>query len=86
MIKIVATFYSLSTAPAWVKTIGHALPFSDLVDGVHAAFAGNAAGVVFPSLILLGFTVLSLALAVATFRWDPNTPILRRVAIRNNHS
>jgi ABC-2 type transport system permease protein len=74
-----ATFYSLSIAPAWVKTIGHALPFSYLIDGEHAALAGNVAGVVFPSLILLGFTVLALILAVATFRWDPNAPLVRGV-------
>jgi ABC-2 type transport system permease protein len=73
-----ATFYSLSNAPVWVKTIGHAFPFSYLIDGEHAAFAGNAAGVVFPSLILLGFTVLAVLLAFATFRWDPNARVMRR--------
>ncbi|HEY6407475.1 MAG TPA: ABC transporter permease [Ktedonobacteraceae bacterium] len=79
MIFSSATFYSLSAAPAWVSTIGHAFPFSYLIDGEHAALARNAPGIVFPSLILLAFTVLSLLLAVATFRWDPNTPIIRRV-------
>ena len=78
MIFTSATFYSLSIAPAWVKTIGHALPFSYLIDGEHAALAGNVAGVVFPLVILLGFTVLALALAVTTFRWDPNAPFIRR--------
>ena len=78
MIFSSATFYSLSAAPAWIKTIGYAFPFSYLIDGEHAAFAANAAGAFFPSLILLAFTALSLVLAVATFRWDPNTPIIRR--------
>jgi len=77
MIFSSATFYSLSNAPAWVKTIGHALPFSYLIDGEHAAFAGNTAGVVFPTLILFGFTVLALLLAVVTFRWDTNAPLMR---------
>jgi ABC-2 type transport system permease protein len=79
MIFSSATFYSLSNAPAWVKAIGHVFPFSYLLDGEHAAFAGNAAGIVFPSLILLGFTVLSMLLAFVTFRWDPNAPVMRRV-------
>ncbi len=79
MIFSSATFYSLSNAPAWVKAIGHVLPFSYLLDGEHAAFAGNAAGIVFPTLILLGFTVLSMLLAFVTFRWDPNAPVMRRV-------
>ena len=79
MIFSSATFYSLSNAPAWVKAIGHVFPFSYLLDGEHAAFAGNAAGIVFPSLILLGFTVLSMLLAFVTFRWDPNATVMRRV-------
>ncbi len=78
MIFTSATFYSLSAAPAWVKTIGHVLPFSYLIDGEHAALAGNLAGVVFPLVILLGFTALALVLAVITFRWDPNAPLRRR--------
>jgi ABC-2 type transport system permease protein len=61
MIFTSATFYSLSAAPAWIKTIGYAFPFSYLIDGEHAA------EVLFPSLILLAFTVLSLVLAVTTF-------------------
>jgi len=79
MIFSSATFYSLSNAPAWVKAIGHVFPFSYLLDGEHAAFAGNAAGIVFPTLILLGFTVLSMLLAFVTFRWDPNAPVMHRV-------
>ena len=79
MIFSSATFYSLSNAPSWVKTIGHALPFSYLIDAEHAAFVGNVAEVVFPLLILFGFTLLAMLLALATFRWDPNTPPLRRM-------
>jgi ABC-2 type transport system permease protein len=78
MIFTSATFYSLSIAPAWVETIGHALPFSYLIDAEHAALAGNVTGVVDQLVILLGFTVLTLALAVITFRWDPNEPLGRR--------
>jgi ABC-2 type transport system permease protein len=91
MIFTSATFYSLSIAPAWVKTIGHALPFSYLIDAEHAALASNVIGVVVPLVILLGFTVLALALAVITFRWDPNAPLRHRgwrlrVARAEHHS
>ena len=79
MIFTSATFYSLSNAPSWVATIGHALPFSYLIDAEHAAFAGNAGGVVFPLLILLGFTLIAMLLALVTFRWDPNAPPLRHM-------
>ena len=79
MIFSSATFYSLSNAPSWVRTIGHALPFSYLIDAEHAAFSGNVGGVVFPLLILFGFTLLAMLLAVATFRWDPNAPPMRGI-------
>jgi ABC-2 type transport system permease protein len=79
MIFTSATFYSLSNAPSWVTTIGHMLPFSYLIDAEHAAFAGNAGGVVFPLLILFGFTLIAMLLALVTFRWDPNAPPMRRL-------
>jgi ABC-2 type transport system permease protein len=79
MIFTSATFYSLSNAPSWVTTIGHVLPFSYLIDAEHAAFAGNVEGVVFPLLILSGFTLIAMLLALVTFRWDPNTPPMRRI-------
>ncbi len=46
MIFTSATFYSLSNAPSWVTTIGRLFPFSYVIDAEHAAFAGNAGGVV----------------------------------------
>ena len=79
MIFTSATFYGLSNAPSWVTTIGYALPFSYLIDAEHAAFAGNAGGVVFPLLILFGFTPIAMLLALVTFRWDPNAPPMRRM-------
>ena len=79
MIFTSATFYSLSNAPSWVTTIGHVLPFSYLIEAEHAAFAGNAGGVVFPLLILFGFTLIAMLLALVTFRWDPNAPPMRRM-------
>jgi ABC-2 type transport system permease protein len=79
MIFTSSTFYSLSNAPSWVSTIGHVLPFSYLIDAEHAAFAGNAGGVVFPLLILFGFTLIAMLLALVTFRWDPNAPPMRRI-------
>jgi ABC-2 type transport system permease protein len=79
MIFTSATFYSLSNAPSWVMTVGHLLPFSYLIDAEHAAFAGNVGGVVIPMLILSGFTILAMLLALVTFRWDSNTPPMRRI-------
>lgn len=72
------TFYSLSAAPAWVRTIGHAFPLSYLLDGEHAALSANLSSTVLPLLVLFGFTLLTLALAVLTFRWDPASSVVRR--------
>ena len=58
-------FYSLSAAPGWVKGVGRLFPLSYLVDGEKTA--------------LLGFTLLTLALAVVTFRWDPDASPMRRI-------
>jgi ABC-2 type transport system permease protein len=74
-----ATFYSLSNAPSWITTIGRLLPFNYLIDAEHSAFAGNAAGVVLPLLILFSFTLIAMLLALVTFRWDPNAPPMRRL-------
>ncbi len=65
-------FYSLSTAPNWVKVVSHVLPLSYVIDGEHAALAVNVFGIVSSILVLLGFTILALSLAVVTFRWDPD--------------
>ena len=54
-------------------------PLSYLIDGEKAALAVNASGAVPPTLILLGFTLLTLILAVLTFRWDPDASPVRRI-------
>ena len=71
------TFYSLGAAPAWVRTLSHLLPLSHLLDALRSALAGDVAGTLLPSLILFAFTALALALAVLTFRWDPDVPLIR---------
>ncbi len=73
------TFYSLNAAPEWVRTLSHLLPLSYLFDSVRAALAGDATGMVLPSLILFGFTILALILAVGTFRWDADLTLARRI-------
>jgi len=72
-------FYSLSAAPAWVRVVGRVFPLGYLVEGEKAALLVNASGVVFPTVILLGFALLALTLAVVTFRWDPDASPVRRI-------
>lgn len=72
-------FYSLNGAPVWVGIVGRILPLSYLIEGEHAALAGNLVGLALPLLALSGFTILALLLAVATFRWDRDASPVRRI-------
>jgi ABC-2 type transport system permease protein len=58
--------------PAWLQTISLGVPTRWAVDGLDAmTWRGmplDAAGL--PVLVLLGFTALFAALAVARFEWD----------------
>jgi ABC-2 type transport system permease protein len=78
MIFASEAFYSLTAAPAWVHTLSRVLPLSHVLDGVRAALVGSPSGIVTPLLFILGYTVLALACAVLTFRWDPDAAPLRR--------
>jgi ABC-2 type transport system permease protein len=77
MIFASEAFYSLSGAPDWLKALSHVLPFGYFVDAVRSALSGDAAGLVAPCAILLGYTALTLALAAVTFRWDPDGGVRR---------
>lgn len=77
MIFASEAFYRLDGAPAWVRLLDRALPFGHLIDGARAGLAGDAAGVLDPMLLLAIYTILTLAISVITFRWDPDAPPLR---------
>jgi hypothetical protein len=55
-----------------VHTLSRVFPLSHVLDAIRAALAGSASGVVIPLLFVLGYTLLALALAALTFRWDPD--------------
>jgi ABC-2 type transport system permease protein len=77
MIFASEAFYSLAAAPAWVQTLSRVFPLSHVLDAMRAALAGSAYSAVMPLLFVLAYTVLALALAVLTFRWDPDAAPLR---------
>lgn len=68
-------WYSLANAPHWVQVVSKCLPVGYLLKAAKAALAGDAVSMILPLLIVLGFTVLTAALAVVTFRWDPEVRI-----------
>lgn len=70
-------FYSLEHAPQWIAQVGRAQPFHYLVASLRAAVESPAA-LWQPLAVLSGFAILSVALAVWTFRWDPEQRLLGR--------
>jgi ABC-2 type transport system permease protein len=77
MIFVSESFYSLAAAPAWVRELSRAFPLTHVEDAVRAAMAGSPSAIVIPLLLVTGYTVLALALALLTFRWDADAAPLR---------
>lgn len=73
-------FYSLQHAPEWVQTLGMLQPFSYFVDAMSIAIRPNEsfADILMPIVILTGFSVLCLAMATFTFKWDSEPPASKR--------
>jgi len=64
-------FWSLEHAPQWVKIISRLHPFSYFVNLLSGGVRGSWQTASWISLAALaGFTVLCIAIAAATFRWD----------------
>ncbi len=65
-------FFPLSGAPAWLQTLSKVFPLRHLVDGMQAVMVrGQGPVSVLPQIgILLGFTVVVSAIALALFKWD----------------
>jgi len=70
-------FYSLNAAPQWVQVLSKCLPMSHYIAALKAGLAGDPGAMALPLLVLLGFTLVILAAAVLTFRWDPDSSLLR---------
>ncbi len=65
-------FIPLDFAPDWLKTVANFLPMGHLTKGMMDVMVrGQGAGAaLMPMAILLGFTVLFLAIAAKLFRWE----------------
>lgn len=73
-------FYSLQQAPEWIRIFGSLQPFHYFVKAMNlaSAQAASLSGFGLSLLILAGFTVICLGVAVVTFRWDNEAPARRR--------
>ena len=70
MLFLSSAFYSLDTAPTWIKTLSRLNPFSHFVSGLHSTIVFDLRGAAANLFILLAFGVLALIAAILTFRWD----------------
>jgi len=73
-------FYSLQNAPEWVHIFGKLQPFSYFVRAMSIAIHPGQSfiEILTPLAILTGFSVLCLAIAILTFRWDSERPASKR--------
>lgn len=70
MLFLSSAFYSLDSAPAWIKALTWLNPFSHFVNGLKNAIQSNLWNSAINIMILLGFSVIALIAAIYTFRWD----------------
>ncbi|WP_332644324.1 ABC transporter permease [Aeromicrobium sp.] len=66
------SFFPLDAAPSWIQSVGQALPLKHLNDGMMDVMVrGEGPGAaLIPIAILLGFTIVVIAIASRLFRWD----------------
>jgi ABC-2 type transport system permease protein len=70
VIFISGVFYSSDDLPEALKAIAEALPLKHLIDGLSEAIVGGGADVGTAALVVGGWTVAGLVLAVRYFRWE----------------
>jgi ABC-2 type transport system permease protein len=66
-------FFSIQTAPQWVKTVAHVFPLSHIVEAFRACFSPYTHGSGFAVHDLVSITawgIAALAVAVRHFRWE----------------
>jgi ABC-2 type transport system permease protein len=70
VIFISGVFYSANDLPEVLKVIAEALPLKHLIDGLSEAIVGGGGDAATAALVVAGWTVAGLVLAVRFFRWE----------------
>ncbi|MEA2399670.1 MAG: type transport system permease protein [Thermoleophilaceae bacterium] len=70
VIFISGVFYSSDNLPGVLKGIAEALPLKHLIDGLSEAIVGGGADTGTAALVVGGWTVAGLVLAIRYFRWE----------------
>jgi ABC-2 type transport system permease protein len=69
-IFISGVFYSSDDLPEALKAVAEALPLKHLIDGLSAGILGGGDSVGTSALVVAGWAVGALVLAVRYFRWE----------------
>ncbi len=75
LLFLTETFYSLESAPLWIRMLRDALPFNHFLNAIRAPLEGHPSAAIVPLLVVLGYGVLFLGLSTLTFRWDAAAPV-----------
>lgn len=71
MLFLCGVFFDIDAAPGWLAAIGKALPLYHLVEPTRSAWL-ESSDPVWPSLlVLVGWAVVSVAVALVRFSWQP---------------
>ena len=70
VIFISGVFYSADDLPEVLKVIAEALPLKHLIDGLSEAIVGGGGDAATAALVVAGWTVAGLVLAVRFCRWE----------------
>jgi ABC-2 type transport system permease protein len=82
VIIISGVFGSISE-PSWLATIAGYLPAQPLIHALTTVLGTTTGGLQLPArdiLVLTAWAIAGLALAIATFRWEPHRPTQKRPA------
>ncbi len=66
--------FGASHEPEWVGTVSHFLPAQPVLDAASIALHAGGAMPARDVVVLAAWTVASLSLSAATFRWQPRSP------------
>jgi ABC-2 type transport system permease protein len=70
LIFISGVFYSADDLPGALKAIAEALPLKHLIDGLSEAIVGGGGEIGTAAIVVAGWTVAGLVIAVRFFRWE----------------
>jgi ABC-2 type transport system permease protein len=84
-IIIISGIFGATSQPRWLSTIATYLPAQPLVHALSISLGHTAGHALLPArdvVVLAAWAIAGLAVAVATFRWEPHRPAQQRPARR----